>query len=223
MVDALLAELESVGTDGDAQDIRAGVGELGESETFNRPLETHCEAQRKDRVVLGPAEVVGDERRQALCAKVEANGMSGRTTPSERGHVQLGAILLLLLIRQPILCLRDLESALAEQSDEADAQVGTSEIECKEFSLLVACRVLFLSALDTGHVGYLRQRQRSGLGTMSMRQRLAPHSLIGTVWPSCLRPRSRVSSNAWTIMRMRWGVTRPSAAGDRTRGAAAYR
>lgn len=80
------------------------------------------EAQREVVCVLVTPKVVTDEAVETLGAKVE----------------QLLAIVLLLLLGETVLCLRDLKLAASVEGDEADTQVGASEVDGEVLALLGA-------------------------------------------------------------------------------------
>lgn len=80
------------------------------------------------------AEVVVDKAVEALGAEVEP----GVREVASRSSSQLLALLLLLLLGETVLCLRDLELALAVEGDEADAEVGASEVDGEVLALLLA-------------------------------------------------------------------------------------
>lgn len=57
-------------------------------------------------------------------------------------NAQRRAVLLLLLVRQTVLGLGELELAVALEGDEADAEIGPAEVERDEVARLGAARVL---------------------------------------------------------------------------------
>lgn len=65
-----------------------------------------------------------------------------------RGDSQLLAVLLLLLLGQTVLRLRNLELSVPVQRDEADSQVGSSQVEGEVLADLFASGPLFAQQLS---------------------------------------------------------------------------
>jgi len=63
-------------------------------------------------------------------------------------YSQLLSVVLLLLLGKTVLSLGDFELALSHQGDETDTQVGSSEIQGEELSLLLSSGPLSSAALQ---------------------------------------------------------------------------
>ena len=77
-------------------------------------------------------------------------------------HIQLLAILLLLLLGQAVLGLSHLKLAVAEQGDEADAQVGAAQVESEVLADFLAGGVLpvsFKAPKQSSRLGSPRKRK----------------------------------------------------------------
>jgi hypothetical protein len=114
------------------------LGPADELAVVDAPLLARVREREAEREVVGvlvAAEVVADERVEALGAEVEAGVRNDDGTGS-----QLLAVLLLLLLGEAVLGLRDLKLALALEGDEADAEVGATEIDGEELARLLPSR-----------------------------------------------------------------------------------
>jgi hypothetical protein len=110
--------------------------------------ETHGKAQRQQAICFGPAQAVPNKAVQAYSAKVEPVSLAVDPRTSSVGADSQGlAIFLLLLLCQTVLGLSHLELAVTKEGDEADTQVGASQVEGKVFANFLAGGVLYISLL----------------------------------------------------------------------------